>query len=371
MEQTGTARAHSFAGPLKLSLKLISGLSLAALISGCTVIEGGKASKEETKPQLTAEASAEAAPVPTAPPATGNIGNVASANIPIPLPAPRAQTAVQVASVDPSAGISALSAKPQLQQLVGVYADYGSALAAVSEGRLNTPSNVRRAIATLRFSRADDLAEGWFVAHATVASQAPAFAQGVRDEVRSRGKTAVLEALRSDDNYILQIRGARDATESVTVELRSQNARMAALSARFLETAYAFQKQKWGMSTPLPGTLPESKTADASESLMERAGGVLAALSPVNAAHAYRPSVMNRILTLAAYQVMDGSMDAGLVATRNPTGRCLNWARLNLDQCLAAARFPSEEAYCTGKHAVEEVRTCFADAVPSTALTAH
>ena len=369
MEQTGKARAYSFAGPLKLSLKLLSGLSLAAAISGCTVIEGGKASNEQAKPQLTAEAPAEAAPVPTAPPATGSIGNLASANIPIPLPAPRAQTAVQVASVDPSAGISALTAKPQLQQLAGVYADYGSALAAVGESRLNTPSDVRRAIATLRFSRADDLAEGWFAAHAMVASQAPAFAQGVRDEIRSRGKTAVLEALRSDDNYILQVRGARDATEAVTVELRDQNARMVALSARFLETAYSFQKQKWGMSTPLPGTLPKTKTADAGESLMERAGALLATLSPVSPAHAYRPSVMNRILTLAAYQVMDGSMDAGVVSTRNPTGRCLNWARLNLDQCLAAARFPSEEAYCTGKHAVDEVRTCFADAVPSTALS--
>lgn len=368
MTQFGKAPVRSFAEPLKLSLKLLSGLSLALAIGGCTVIEGGKASNEQAKPQLTTQAAADASTAAATPPATGN---VASANIPIPLPAPRAQTPVQVASVDPSAGISALSGKPQLEQLAGVYTDYGSALASVGESRLNTPSDVRRALATLRFARADDLAEGWYVAHAMVASQAPAFAQGVRDEVRTQGKTAVLEGLRSDHNYILQMRGVRDATEAVTVELRGQNARMAALSARFIETAYAFQKQKWGMSTPLPGTMAPTKTADAGESLMERAGALLAALSPISPAHAYSPTVMNRILTLAAYQVMDGSMDAGAMAHRNATGRCLNWARLNLDQCIAAARFPSEEAYCTGKHGVEEVRTCFAEAVPAFSLNAH
>ena len=85
---------------------------------------------------------------------------------------------------------------------------------------------------------------------------------------------------------------------------------------------------------------------------------------PVGPAQAYTPGVMNRILTLGAYQVIEGSMTAGDADHRNSTGRCLNWARLNLDQCIAASRFPSEEAYCTGKHAVEEVRSCWAEALP-------
>ncbi|MBX3446516.1 MAG: hypothetical protein KF765_07165 [Parvibaculaceae bacterium] len=348
------------------------GFSLAAVltVSGCTVVEGG-AKNDKAAPA--APVAAVEAPAPANDElTTGGIASIASANIPIPLPSPRQQAPVQVASVDPSAGIASLSARPQLQQLAGVYADYGSAVAAVGQSKLNTPSDVRRAVAALRFSQPDALADGWYATHAMIAAQDAGFSQGIRDEVRHRGKTAVLAAIESDDKYILTVRGARSATEAVTAALKAENARMAALSARFKETSYAFQKQRWGMSTPLPAQ-GETKTAEADDdrSFMERAGDMLAALSPVTPAQAYSPSVMNRVLTLAAYQVIDGSMDAGATTARNPTGRCLNWARLNLDQCLAASRFPSEEAYCAGKHAVEEVRGCWAEAVPASVLAAQ
>lgn len=347
------------------------GLSVAAAIAigGCTVVEGGKDAASAPAP-VAAPVAAEVAALANDGIATGGISNIASANIPIPLPSPRQQVPVQVASADPSAGIASLSAKPQLEQLAGVYANFGSAIAAVGESRLNTPADVRRALAALRFSQPDALAEGWYATHALIAANEASFAQGIRDEVRMRGKTAVLEALRSDDNYILQVRGARNATDAVAAALRSENARLAALSARFKETSYAFQKQRWGMTEPLPAT----KTADAGNaatSVTERASAMLAALSPVKPAQAYSPSVMNRVLTLAAYQVIDGSMETGASSTRNPTGRCLNWARLNLDQCVAAARFPSEEAYCAGKHGVEEVRGCWAQAVPASVLAAQ
>lgn len=346
------------------------GFSLAAAltIGGCTVVEGG--AKNET--------AAPAAPAVAEAPApandalmTGGIASIASANIPIPLPSPRQQAPVQVASVDPSAGIASLSARPQLQQLAGVYASYGSAIAAVGQSKLDTPSDVRRALASLRVTQPDALADGWYATHAMIAAQDAAFAQGIRDEVRHRGKTAVLEAIESDDTYILSVRGARSATEAVTAALRADNTRMATLSARFKDLSYSFQKQRWGMTDPLPAQ-GETKTAEADDrSFMDRAKDMLATLSPVTPAQAYSPSVMNRVLTLASYQVIHGSMDAGATTERNPTGRCLNWARLNLDQCLAAARFPSEEAYCAGKHAVEEVRGCWAQAVPASVLAAQ
>ncbi|MBX3508557.1 MAG: hypothetical protein KF714_07210 [Parvibaculum sp.] len=355
------------------SLRTLGVLLAAAIaISGCTVVEGGKDAASAPAAAPVAEpVAAEVAALANDGIATGGITNIASANIPIPLPSPRQQAPVQVASVDPSAGIASLSGRPQLQQLAGVYADFGSAVTAVSQSKLNTPSDVRRALAALRFSQPDALADGWYATHALIAANEKSFAQGIRDEVRIRGKAAVLEALRSDDNYILQVRGARNATEAVAAALRSENARLAALSARFKETSYAFQKQRWGMSEPLPVATKTADASDDSMSLTERAGALLAALAPIKPAQAYAPSVMNRVLTLAAYQVIDGSMEAGASTARNPTGRCLNWARLNLDQCVAAARFPSEEAYCAGKHGVEEVRGCWAQALPASALAAQ
>ena len=362
--------SYIFGASMNRSSMRAIGLSLSAvlLIAGCTVVEGASTAPAQQPEMEKAELSAgNTAALANDALATGGIASVASANIPIPLPSPRRQAPVQVASTDPSAGISALTAKPGIEQFAGVYSSFGSALAAVDGSRLNTPSDVRRALAALRFTEPDTLADGWYATHAMIAAKDPIFAQAIRGEVRSRGKTAVMEALRTDDNYILQIAGVSSASAAVAVELRNESERMAALSARFLNTAYAFQKQKWGMIEPLPAApAAETKTASAL-SVIDRARAVLAALSPVGPAQAYTPSVMNRILTLGAYQVIDGSMAAGDQDHRSSTGRCLNWARLNLDQCIAASRFPSEEAYCTGKHAVEEVRSCWAEALPPSA----
>ncbi|MEQ8267606.1 MAG: hypothetical protein RH982_10450 [Parvibaculum sp.] len=347
-------------------------LSAALLIAGCTVVEGGQSADDapaKNEAQLAAEANKAAATANDAL-ATGGIASVASANIPLPLPSPLRRDPVQVASIDPSAGVSSMTAAPTASQLAGVYVEFGSALAAVDESRLNTPSDIRRALAALRFDKPDALANGWYVTHAMIAAQDPLFSKGIREEVRARGKEAVLAALKSDDNYVLQISGVSSASAAVAVALRGQSERMAALSARFIDTAYSFQKQKWGMTAPMPGAAPETKAADAT-SVIDKARAVLAAMSPVGTAHAYTPSLMNRILTLAAYQVMDGSMAEGASEARTPTGRCLNWARLNLDQCIAAARFPSEEAWCTGKHGVEDVRGCWAEALPPSAPVAN
>lgn len=349
----------------------LAGLSVSAalLIAGCTVVQGGNASSSEPEKNKAELVANEAALVANdAMTTAGTATSVASANIPIPLPAPRRANPVQVASIDPSAGVSALAARPGLADLTGIYVDYGSALAAADTNKLNTPSDVRRALAALRFQEPDALAEGWYTTRAMIAAEDPVFAQGVRGEVRARGKAAVLEALAADENYIMQLPGVSSASAAVAVSIRNEHQRMTGLAARFMDTAYKFQKQKWGMSTPLPGAAETKSAALEDESLAGKARAVLAALSPVSRAEAYSPNVMTRILTLGAYQVIEGSMEKGLAEGRTPTGRCLNWARLNLNQCIAAARFPSEEAYCTSKHAITEVSSCWAEAVPPSTL---
>ena len=360
-------RGKNLAFKFRESVRL-AGLSVSAalLIAGCTVVQGGNASSSEPEKNKAELATSEAAPF--ANDALTAATSVASANIPLPLPAPRRANPVQVASIDPSAGVAALGARPGMADLAGVYVGYGSALAAVDANKLSTPSDVRRALAALRFQEPDVLAEGWYTAMALIAAGDPVFAQGVRSEARARGKSAVLETLAADENYVMQLAGVSSASAAVAVSIRNEHQRMTGLASRFMDTAYKFQKQKWGMSTPLPGAA-ETKTAAAEEeSLAGQARAVLAALSPVSRAQAYAPSVMNRILTLGAYQVIESSMEKGLAEGRTTTGRCLNWARLNLNQCIAAARFPSEEAYCTAKHAITEVGSCWAQAVPPSTL---
>ncbi len=344
-----------------------SGMLLAlSLLAGCTVVQGNTATLDNMK----SAAATPATPVPTAATAnpaandllaTGNIANesIASAGIPIPLISPR-HLNVRVASIDPRAGLGSLSSGVPISELAGVYLHYDDALSVAEASRLNTPKEVRRVLKSLRFSEPETMAEGWYAVRAMAAAQNAVFAQGVRDEVRVKGKDFVLASL-NDTNYVLRLPGAGAAVTTVMASVSAENDRMMTLKQKFLDTAYKFQKQKWGMTAPLETV----KAADAGDSSASSFKAALAELSPVTPAQAYSATVMTKILSQAARQIASAPMTQ-VAAQNDETSSCLNWARLNLNQCIAAAHFPSEEAWCTGTHAIDEVRACWAAALPTT-----
>jgi hypothetical protein len=45
--------------------------------------------------------------------------------------------------------------------------------------------------------------------------------------------------------------------------------------------------------------------------------------------------------------------------------RCINWARLDLNQCVAAGHFKYEDAYCIAEHALMDVARCLTAAQPA------
>ncbi|MHA7873660.1 MAG: hypothetical protein ACX939_15025, partial [Hyphococcus sp.] len=70
--------------------------------------------------------------------------------------------------------------------------------------------------------------------------------------------------------------------------------------------------------------------------------------------------VMDRVLNLAARYSM-GSLNGKVVevyAKNNKSQRCLEMAKLTLDQCIAATRTPYEEAFCLGEHGLNDISTC-------------
>jgi hypothetical protein len=344
-----------------------SGLLLAlSLLAGCTIVQGDTASLDNIKNA----AATPATPVPaaaTANPASNDLlstgsladASIASAGIPIPLISPR-HLNVRVASIDPRAGLGSLAGGVPIEQLAGVYLQYDNALSVAEASRLNTPKEVRRVLKSLRFSEPETMAEGWYAVRAMAAAQNALFAQGVRDEVRAKGKDSVLASL-NEANYVLRLPGAGAATTAVMASVSAENDRMVALKQKFLDTAYKFQKQKWGMTEPLETV----KAADARSPVTSSFRAALAELSPVVPAEAYSATVMTKILAQAARQIISTPMTQ-VAAQNDETSSCLNWARLNLNQCIAAAHFPSEEAWCTGTHAIDEVRACWAAALPTT-----
>ncbi|MCE9649579.1 MAG: hypothetical protein K8R18_08155 [Parvibaculum sp.] len=342
---------------------------MLVLLSGCTVIQGDTAKLDEMK----ANPPAAAAPLATANtasvPQDANsliTGSIASAGIPVPLISPRHRDEVRVASIDPRAGIAALSSGIPLSQLAGVYLQYGDAMKIAEKSKLNTPKEVRRVLKTLRFSQPENMADGWYAVRGMAAAQSKVFAEGVRNEVRINGQAKVLASL-EDADYVLRIPGASDAISSVMASAAVENDRLMKLRKRFIDTAFKFQKQKWGMNEPLASE-PVVKVAgnDTRSSALAR---VLGALSPISEAQAYSTPVMTKILALGAREVIAAPIISISAGGKDETSTCLNWARLNLNQCVAAAHFPSEEAWCTGTHAIEEVRTCWMAAMPAPGAT--
>lgn len=351
-----------------------SSVLLASILAGagCTVIQGDTAQLDNMKsasaqpaPTAATAAATTSAPVSASDTlATGSLSgeNVASAGIPIPLISPRHRE-LQVASVDPRAGLGAIGVP--IRQLAGVYLKFGDAMTIAEKSNLKTPKEVRRVLNELRFATPDTMAAGWYAIRAMTAAQNKFFAQGVRDEVRLNGQDKVLSSL-DNPNYVLRIAGADAAVTDVMASVTAENERMLGLRNRLLETAQKFQRQKWGMIEPAsPVKAAEISTPVQPGTLSSRFASLLSTISPIGEAEAYSPGVMTKILSLAARQVM--SAPATVTTANDETASCLNWARLNLNQCIAAAHFPSEEAWCTGTHGIEEVRACWAAVLPASA----
>jgi len=338
-----------------------SSILLGSLIAGCTIIQGGSA-ENETKQAVPAQAAVPVTPAAYAAvnPATENI---ASSGIPIPLPSPRHRE-FKVASIAPNAGLPAFSFSVPIRQLAGTYLKYGDAVAGAEKSKLNTPKEVRRVLKDLRFAQPESMAAGWYAVRAMTAAQNKAFAQGVRDEARRNGEARVLAALDNPD-YVLGLPGASAAEADVVASVSAENQRLAALRIRFLDVAQQFQRQKWGMMEPVsPARYAEAPAeSTAAPSMATRLASLARSFSPVGEAQAGAPTVMSKILALGARQVLAAPVSNA--SERDDTSTCLNWARLNLNQCIAAAHFPSEEAWCTGTHGVEDVRACWASSMPA------
>ena len=317
----------------------------------------------ESEPELTVAAIDEDALL-----VTGSVPTLAR-----PMPRPDNHTPVRATAADaaPAAQLSQTSAGA-LDRLARRYAEFDRALNAAASSRLNTPKEVRRVLRDLRYTKADQIGKGWYAFRAVVAANHPDFARGVRDEIETLGERTVLKQLTGSGSYARSIAGAQSAAAEVIDAIAEDNQLMASLSERFLSAAREFQNKKWGMTRPLSdGKMTAELDADedmADENMADQLaalGRALREVAGITPAHAYSPATMERILALGAQRVIGVSPgESQSLMSDRASDKCLKWARLNLNQCLAAAHFPSEEAWCTGKHAIGDVRACWAKALP-------
>jgi len=265
-------------------------------------------------------------------------------------------------------------------ELVGVgalaeqYALFQRAVTEAISSPLKTPAELRRLLDKLRFSEAGTVAQAWLAHRGLIAAHDPTFAEGVRRAVARHGAIAVLKQLTGRGSFARDLHGANTAVAAVMAEISADNQRLSELRSRFLSVAQTFQGNRWGMidkpSEPITSDFAQVQPANDEGAVVEQFASALSNFSPISSAQAYVPVQMERVLAYGARHLIATSLHAEVQTSelappaRNTTS-CLNWAKLNLNQCIAAAHFPSEEAWCAGTHAIEDVRACWAGALPT------
>ncbi len=251
------------------------------------------------------------------------------------------------------------------------YIAFDSAVDDAFKSQLATPREVRRLLDGLRFNEPQMVAQSWLAHRGLIAAENPEFQEGVRLALARDGAVSVMQQLSGRGSFARNIHGADSAVSAVLERVANDNYRMTVLKGRFLETAQEFQTKRWGMI--------DREDRDASfdfanneheDSLGDRVAQTLRNFSPISPAHAYASPLMERVLAYGALHVIATSLEtevstAEMAPADRRTTSCLNWAKLNLNQCVAAAHFPSEEAWCTATHAIDDVRACWAQVLPA------
>lgn len=294
-----------------------------------------------------------------------------------------------------------------LARAVQSYAAYQGEITALNATGLANADDLERALDRAAGVNRDALTRGFIAYGALTAAQAPEFVKGVRDVAAHYGRDVMIRGLTLDPGYAQTLKGGEEATRLALVSTRADGGRVFATGERYKEFAYSLQNQRWANQvapgqparvnrmrtlasgaatrtigpvltprlTAAPGTLTPwtDPTQLGGVSFWDSmrttpAPGVAAPLpAPVFAPATLRPhhdrvGTINRMTTLAALYVLDATKEPAAQADRllaeGSTERCLELAQVQFYQCMSAARFRYENAFCLGEHALKDMGSC-------------
>jgi hypothetical protein len=281
--------------------------------------------------------------------------------------------------------------------------------------RVGAAADLENAIDVASRHNRVSLTRGWVAYGAYTAAQSPAFVQGVRDAAAYYGRDAVVWAVTADTSYARGLRGGNEATRLVLDAANADGARIISVADRYQELAYGLQRQRWANAVApqqnarvqrvrangvTAGTTLATLPADMGARLAVtpaslspgsdptafggrrfwdsvRSGGaqVTEVSAPVSyqwRLNATRGEAVNRMTAIAALQALDAVDTSAPAVERlmtDPRSKdCIEMANLQLYQCMSAARFRYENAFCLGQHAMRDIGQCIsAVAQPDTA----
>lgn len=273
----------------------------------------------------------------------------------------------------------------------------------LSESRFSSSGDIEAALMAMESHRPDQLGRGWLSYGALLAAQSPEFVDGVREVADYYGRSDVALALTNDPSYAATFPGATGARAAVSARISDNSTRLRGVASHLQQQSYTLQRESWAnarigdsggriarwdaelaprgaaptilSSIGAPGVIDSRSVLERSSALdafhtVFQIGPSLAA-TPTEAAGltmglgSAAPDFVDRAMTLAALEALDAAPatteeSSSSMLLREPnTQNCLEMARLNFHQCLAAAYRVYEDPFCIAQHALSEVAGCF------------
>ena len=232
---------------------------------------------------------------------------------------------------------------------------------------------------------ANQLSRGMIAYGAILALQSPAFVEGVRTFVSDPDqRRQVIDRIVADPAYAAQLPGAADAAGLIVSTLRADSEALAAIAHVVAEDAYTIQerndpRRRWAQQ---PVTVRDSRletiralseaqmrpsVEDATRLLAAAHDGGGLGVSADDLQPPYTPAVANALAIAALAALGSGGEDwrahTEALTLERDSQFCLSMSKLNLYQCISAARPHYEHIFCAGRHVIGDLATCTARSI--------
>lgn len=289
-----------------------------------------------------------------------------------------------------------------LAETASTYALYHSEVNTAGQRELRSGLDLDETMDALAAYYADDrLVDAQIAYAALVAAQNPEFIDSVRAISDYYGSDVAMQALMEDPLYVTGFMGADAAMQSVTSAVGEDVGRMDEVGMRYRQAAYNLQTEAWAQRRARDRQERLAAIETASSRLTtnfrlaeeigpasraptaERLGSAASLFEGEVASDTTGPITLSeleltvgerqlepderrvgQILVVAALQsIEDGDMAYLDQLLSNPAvERCIMWAKLDLQQCVAAGHFKYEDAFCIAEHALDDVADCLTTA---------
>lgn len=219
------------------------------------------------------------------------------------------------------------------------------------------------------------LANGMVAYAAVLALQSPEFLAGVRQYARDPAqRDELIRQILADPAYAAQLPGADRAAGLVAAQLQADGHAVFRTGEAVKQSAYDVQRERWSREAvpnraerleharTLSGTRLNPSLDESARLLQAGLQGTGLPVVPAQAEPPYTQAVI-RALAIAALAGLGAAGEDAVAHTEalmaaGDGAYCLNFSKLNLMQCLAAARPHYEVVFCLGQHILMDTGQC-------------